>query len=127
MDRSERDVLRRSEGAGACPSQYDLRRSRYFGTSPGFWLRPQPDHELMRAARENGEPGGAAACGVKSSGCNPDKQVSERSERCVVPIDGQLRNRILERQALLGSSTLRRDGPEGEPCFFVWFFALNSF
>jgi plasmid maintenance system antidote protein VapI len=40
---------------GAHPSQYDLRLSRYFGTSPGFWLRLQLDFGLMRAARETGE------------------------------------------------------------------------
>ena len=39
----------------ACPSQYDLRFSRNFGTSPGFWLRLQLDYDLMRAERENGE------------------------------------------------------------------------
>jgi addiction module HigA family antidote len=38
-----------------CTPEYDLRLSRYFGTSPGFWLRLQLDFELMRAARENGE------------------------------------------------------------------------
>ena len=38
-----------------CTPEYDLRLSRYFGTSPGFWLRLQLDYELMRAARENGE------------------------------------------------------------------------
>jgi len=40
---------------GAHPSQYDLRLSRYFGTSPGFWLCLQLDFELMRAARQSGE------------------------------------------------------------------------
>ena len=40
---------------GAHPSQYDLRPSRYFGTSPGFWLRLQLDFELMRAARQSGK------------------------------------------------------------------------
>jgi plasmid maintenance system antidote protein VapI len=29
--------------------------SRYFATSPGFWLRLLLDYELMRAERENGE------------------------------------------------------------------------
>jgi addiction module HigA family antidote len=38
-----------------CTPEYDLRFSRYFGTSPGFWLRLQLDYDLMRAARENGE------------------------------------------------------------------------
>ena len=38
-----------------CTPEYDLRLSRYFGTSPGFWLRLQLDYELMRAERENGE------------------------------------------------------------------------
>jgi plasmid maintenance system antidote protein VapI len=32
-----------------------MKMSRYFGTSPGFWLRLQLDFELMRAGRENGE------------------------------------------------------------------------
>ncbi len=49
-------MLRSSERAReACPSQYDLRLSRCFGTSPGFWLRLQLDYELMRAEREIGE------------------------------------------------------------------------
>lgn len=48
-------MLRRSEGTEACPSQYDLRLSRYFGTSSGYWLRLQLDYEHMRAERENGE------------------------------------------------------------------------
>ena len=38
-----------------CTPEYDLRLSRYFGTSPGFWMRLQLDYELMRAERENGE------------------------------------------------------------------------
>lgn len=38
-----------------CTPEYDLRLSRYFGISPGFWLRLQLDYELMRAERENGE------------------------------------------------------------------------
>jgi addiction module HigA family antidote len=38
-----------------CTPEYDLRLSRYFGTSPGFWLRLQLDFELMRAARKSGE------------------------------------------------------------------------
>ena len=37
------------------PPEYDLRVSRYFGTSSGFWLRLQMDYDLMRAERENGE------------------------------------------------------------------------
>lgn len=32
-----------------------LRFSRFFGNSPGFWLRLQLDCDLMRAERENGE------------------------------------------------------------------------
>ena len=35
-----------------CTPEYDLRFSRYFGTSPGFWLRLQLDYDLMRAERE---------------------------------------------------------------------------
>ena len=38
-----------------CTPEYDLRLSRYFGTSPGFWLRLQLDYELTRTVRENGE------------------------------------------------------------------------
>ena len=38
-----------------CTPEDDLRLSRYFGSSPGFWLRLQLDYELMRAARENGD------------------------------------------------------------------------
>ena len=43
------------KGRRRCTPEYDLRMSRYFGTSPGFWLRLQLDYELMRAERENGE------------------------------------------------------------------------
>jgi antitoxin HigA-1 len=32
-----------------------MKMSRYFGTSPGFWLRLQLACELMRAERESGE------------------------------------------------------------------------
>jgi plasmid maintenance system antidote protein VapI len=32
-----------------------MKMSRYFGTSPGFWLRLELDYEQMRAERENGE------------------------------------------------------------------------
>jgi plasmid maintenance system antidote protein VapI len=38
-----------------CTPEYDPHLSRYFGTSPGFWLRLELDYELMRAGRENGE------------------------------------------------------------------------
>ena len=38
-----------------CTPEDDLRLSRYFGSSPGFWLRLQLDYERMRAARENGD------------------------------------------------------------------------
>lgn len=38
-----------------CTPEYDLRLSRYFGTSPGFWLRLQLDYELMRSVREKGD------------------------------------------------------------------------
>ena len=38
-----------------CTPEYDLRLSRYFGTSPRFRLRLQRDYGLMRAERENGE------------------------------------------------------------------------
>lgn len=43
------------KGRRRCTPEYDLRLSRYFGTSPGFWLRLQLDYELMRAERESGE------------------------------------------------------------------------
>jgi addiction module HigA family antidote len=43
------------KGRRRCTPECDLRLSRYFGTSPGFWLRLQLDYELMRAERENGE------------------------------------------------------------------------
>ena len=42
-------------GRRRCTPEYDLRFSRYFGTSPGFCLRLQLDYELMRATRDSGE------------------------------------------------------------------------
>jgi addiction module HigA family antidote len=43
------------KGRRRCTPEHDLRLSRYFGTSHGYWLRLQLDYELMRAERENGE------------------------------------------------------------------------
>ena len=37
-----------------CTPEYDLRLSRYFGTSPGFWLRLQLNFEIMRTECESG-------------------------------------------------------------------------
>ncbi len=42
------------KGRRRCTPEHDLRLSRYFGTSQGFWLRLQLDYEMMRAAREKG-------------------------------------------------------------------------
>jgi addiction module HigA family antidote len=42
------------KGRRRCTPEHDLRLSRYFGTSAGFWLRLQLDYELMRAERECG-------------------------------------------------------------------------
>ena len=41
-------------GKRRCTPEYDLRLSRYFSTSAGFWLRLQLDYELMKAEREKG-------------------------------------------------------------------------
>lgn len=41
-------------GKRAVTADTDLRLSRYWGLSPGFWLRLQIDHDLMRRRRELG-------------------------------------------------------------------------
>lgn len=41
-------------GKRRCTPEYDLRLSRYFGTSKGFWLRLQLDYELMKTERLQG-------------------------------------------------------------------------
>jgi len=41
-------------GSRRCTPEYDLRLSRYFDTTPGYWLRLQLAHDLDRARREKG-------------------------------------------------------------------------
>ena len=43
------------KGRRRCTPEYDLRLSCYLGTSQGYWLRLQLDHDLVRAERESGE------------------------------------------------------------------------
>jgi addiction module HigA family antidote len=42
------------KGVRRVTPEYDLRLSRYFGTSPGFWLRLQIASDLRRAQAEKG-------------------------------------------------------------------------
>jgi addiction module HigA family antidote len=42
-------------GKRRCTVEYDLRLSRYFGTTNGFWLRLQLDYDLMKVEREKGK------------------------------------------------------------------------
>lgn len=41
-------------GARSITADTDLRLSRYFGTSEGFWLRLQIEHDLMQARDSGG-------------------------------------------------------------------------
>lgn len=41
-------------GDRRCTPEYDLRLSRYFGTSEGFWLRLQLSSDLRRTKIEKG-------------------------------------------------------------------------
>ena len=43
------------QGKRRCTSEYDLRLSAFFGTSPSMWMNLQLDYEFMRANREKGE------------------------------------------------------------------------
>jgi addiction module HigA family antidote len=42
-------------GKRAITADTDLRLSRYWGLSDGFWLAPQADHDLMHRRRELGD------------------------------------------------------------------------
>lgn len=41
-------------GKRRCTPEYDLRLSRYFGTSCGFWMRLQLSHDMEKAQRQKG-------------------------------------------------------------------------
>ena len=55
LDRSERDVLRRSESAGGVPESIRPAPERLLRHPPGLWMNLQLDYEFMRADREKGE------------------------------------------------------------------------
>ncbi len=42
-------------GKRAVTADTDLRLARYWGVTPGFWLRLQNDHDLMKRRREIGD------------------------------------------------------------------------
>lgn len=42
-------------GKRAVTADTDLRLARYWGLTPGFWLRLQIDHDIMERRRELGE------------------------------------------------------------------------
>lgn len=42
-------------GKRAITADTDLRLARYWGMAPGFWMRLQIDHDLMRRRRELGD------------------------------------------------------------------------
>jgi addiction module HigA family antidote len=42
-------------GKRSCTAEYDLRLSRFFGTSEGFWLRLQTAYQLRLAKAKKGE------------------------------------------------------------------------
>jgi len=41
-------------GRRRCTPEIDLRLSRYFGTTEGYWMRLQLDHDIRKARREKG-------------------------------------------------------------------------
>lgn len=41
-------------GKWRCTPEYDLRLSRYFGTSRGYWMRLQLSHDIDKTQREKG-------------------------------------------------------------------------
>jgi addiction module HigA family antidote len=41
-------------GKRCCTPEYDLRLSRYFGTSRGYWMRLQLSYDMDRASRMKG-------------------------------------------------------------------------
>jgi len=43
------------KGERRCTPEYDLRLSRYFGTSEGFWLRMQLSSDLRAAKARKGD------------------------------------------------------------------------
>jgi addiction module HigA family antidote len=43
------------QGKRRCTPEYDLRLSKFYGITPGFFLRLQMSYEIERAARENGQ------------------------------------------------------------------------
>ncbi len=55
LDRSERDVLRRSEGAGGVPESIRPPLQPLLRHLSRLLAPPQLDYDLMRAERENGE------------------------------------------------------------------------
>jgi addiction module HigA family antidote len=42
------------KGSRRCTPEYDLRLSRYFGTSPGYWMRLQLAFDLDKVKRKKG-------------------------------------------------------------------------
>ena len=42
-------------GKRSCSAEYDLRLSRYFGTTEGFWLRLQTAYQLRVVKAEKGK------------------------------------------------------------------------
>lgn len=43
------------QGKRSCSAEYDLRLSRYFGTSEGFWLRLQMAYQLRLVKEKKGK------------------------------------------------------------------------
>ena len=41
-------------GKRRCTPEYDLRLSRYFGTSRGYWMRLQLSYQMDKAQRQKG-------------------------------------------------------------------------
>ena len=41
-------------GSRRCTPEYDLRLSRYFGTTKGFWMRLQLSYDLDKIQRSKG-------------------------------------------------------------------------
>ena len=51
---SEPHLSEMKQGKRSCSAEYDLRLSRYYNTTDGFWLRLQTAYQIRRVKAEKG-------------------------------------------------------------------------